>query len=106
MKPMLHHSWNRDWIFAVGLFIVTLSAYQPAWNGKPIWDDDRHIRFGPFYSGNDVKIRYCNLTDVAPCRILVETREDKLEKRCNSIDSLFCGGNCLRFVYRLGGTRV
>jgi Flp pilus assembly protein TadD len=34
---------NRDWVFAVALFIVTLTAYQPAWNGKPIWDDDRHI---------------------------------------------------------------
>ena len=43
MKPTLHHSWNRDWVFAVALFIVTLAAYWPAWNGKPIWDDDHHI---------------------------------------------------------------
>ena len=43
MKPMLLVSLNRDWVFAVALFIVTLTAYQPAWNGKPIWDDDRHI---------------------------------------------------------------
>ncbi|MGB7566241.1 MAG: tetratricopeptide repeat protein [Chitinivibrionales bacterium] len=43
MKPTLLHSWNRDWVFAIALFTVTLAAYQPAWNGKPIWDDDRHI---------------------------------------------------------------
>jgi protein O-mannosyl-transferase len=43
MKPTLLHSWNRDWVFAVALLLVTLAAYQPAWNGKPVWDDDRHI---------------------------------------------------------------
>ncbi len=43
MKPPLLHSWNRYWVFAVALFTITLAAYQPAWNGKPIWDDDRHI---------------------------------------------------------------
>jgi Tfp pilus assembly protein PilF len=43
MKPTLLHSWNRDWVFAVALLMVTLAAYRPAWNGKPIWDDERHI---------------------------------------------------------------
>jgi len=43
MKSKLLHSWNHDWVFAIALFTVTLAAYQPAWNGKPIWDDDRHI---------------------------------------------------------------
>jgi protein O-mannosyl-transferase len=42
MKPTFLHLWNRDWVFAIALVIVTLAAYQPAWNGKPIWDDDRH----------------------------------------------------------------
>jgi len=36
---------RRDytWLLAVLLLGVTLLAYQPAWNGKPIWDDDAHI---------------------------------------------------------------
>ena len=34
---------NRDWIFGLALIVVTLAAYQPAWNGKPIWDDEGHI---------------------------------------------------------------
>jgi len=25
------------------LFAVTLAAYEPAWHGRPIWDDDRHL---------------------------------------------------------------
>src|ERR1700694_1453841 len=35
--------WQRDWILALALFAVTLIAYSPAWNGKPIWDDDEHL---------------------------------------------------------------
>lgn len=35
--------WRRDWFLALLLVIVTLIAYQPAWNGKPIWDDDEHM---------------------------------------------------------------
>lgn len=35
--------WQRDWLLALALIVVTLIAYQPAWNGKPIWDDDEHI---------------------------------------------------------------
>jgi len=31
---------SGSWIF---LCVVTLIAYHPAWNGKPIWDDDAHI---------------------------------------------------------------
>jgi len=34
---------NRDWIFGLALLAMTLIAYQPAWNGKPIWDDEGHI---------------------------------------------------------------
>ena len=37
-------SWHyRNWVFALILICVTLLAYYPAWNGKPIWDDDLHI---------------------------------------------------------------
>ncbi len=33
---------SRNW-FGLILIVVTVLAYQPAWNGKPIWDDDIHI---------------------------------------------------------------
>jgi tetratricopeptide (TPR) repeat protein len=31
------------WLPYLLLVFVTLLAYLPAWNGKPIWDDDRHL---------------------------------------------------------------
>ncbi len=34
---------SKDWFFGLLLFFLTLVGYQPAWNGKPIWDDDHHI---------------------------------------------------------------
>jgi len=34
---------SRNWLFGSILIVVTALAYQPAWNGKPIWDDDIHI---------------------------------------------------------------
>jgi protein O-mannosyl-transferase len=34
---------GRDWLLAAALTIATLLAYQPAWHGTPIWDDDAHI---------------------------------------------------------------
>jgi hypothetical protein len=37
------HSLNRDLVLGFFLCVVTLIAYHPAWNGKPIWDDDAHI---------------------------------------------------------------
>jgi tetratricopeptide (TPR) repeat protein len=36
-------SGKRDWIFGLLLVFAVIVAYQPAWNGKPIWDDDEHI---------------------------------------------------------------
>src|SRR6266478_3732825 len=35
------HYWN--WSFSLLLFAVTVFAYEPAWHGKPIWDDDLHL---------------------------------------------------------------
>jgi protein O-mannosyl-transferase len=35
----------RDWLWGLLLVIATLAAYQPAWNGKPIWDDDAHLTY-------------------------------------------------------------
>jgi Tfp pilus assembly protein PilF len=34
---------NRDALFGLLLLLATLAAYYPAWNGRPIWDDDGHI---------------------------------------------------------------
>ncbi len=34
---------SRDWLFGLILVVATFLAYQPAWNGKPIWDDEVHI---------------------------------------------------------------
>jgi protein O-mannosyl-transferase len=38
-----HFSLNRDWIWGLLLFSATFLAYRPAWNGKPVWDDDMHM---------------------------------------------------------------
>jgi tetratricopeptide (TPR) repeat protein len=35
--------WRRDWFLAALLVLATVIAYEPAWYGKPIWDDDAHI---------------------------------------------------------------
>jgi protein O-mannosyl-transferase len=34
---------QRIWLFSLVLIVATLLAYFPAWNGKPIWDDNSHI---------------------------------------------------------------
>jgi len=37
-------SWSkRDWSFCLILAVVTILAYQPAWHGGVLWDDDPHI---------------------------------------------------------------
>lgn len=33
----------RLWLWSLVLLVTTLIAYQPAWNGRPIWDDDGHM---------------------------------------------------------------
>lgn len=43
VKPSLNSLLNRDLILGFLLFVITLAAYQPAWNGQQIWDDDGHI---------------------------------------------------------------
>jgi len=39
----LRPSPNRDYFFGLILIAITLLAYQPAWNGKPIMDDAGHL---------------------------------------------------------------
>jgi tetratricopeptide (TPR) repeat protein len=37
-------SWSkRDWFFCLILPVVTILAYQPAWHGGFLWDDDAYI---------------------------------------------------------------
>jgi hypothetical protein len=43
VKSALFHSLNRDWVLGFLLLIATFVAYQPAWSGAPIWDDDAHM---------------------------------------------------------------
>ena len=39
-----HRVFSRqDWFIALLLLAVTMIAYSPAWNGKPIWDDGEHL---------------------------------------------------------------
>jgi protein O-mannosyl-transferase len=40
---LLYTSWNRDLAWGLLLFAATFIAYQPAWNGQPVWDDDVHM---------------------------------------------------------------
>ena len=37
-------NWSkRDWFFCLILAVVTLLAYQPAWNGSLLWDDHANM---------------------------------------------------------------
>ena len=38
-------SWSKrgDWFFCLILAVVTLLAYQPAWHGGLVWDDEAHV---------------------------------------------------------------
>lgn len=43
VKSVSAHPNNLDFILGILLFVVMFTAYQPAWKGAPIWDDDSHI---------------------------------------------------------------
>ena len=38
---------TRDWLFAAALVVAVFVAYQPAWQGGFIWDDDAHLLNNP-----------------------------------------------------------
>jgi tetratricopeptide (TPR) repeat protein len=43
-SPQSRPRWfSRDFFCFAGLLAILLLAYHPAWNGKPIWDDDAHL---------------------------------------------------------------
>ena len=42
-KPARLSSRNQGWFLGLLLVVATLAAYQPAWNGKLLWDDDINI---------------------------------------------------------------
>src|SRR5438094_3051366 len=42
-KPLIMSWTKRDWFFCLILAVVTMLAYQPAWNGGFIWDDDDYV---------------------------------------------------------------
>ncbi len=39
----LRDFWERGWLKGWLLLIAVILVYQPAWHGKPIWDDDAHL---------------------------------------------------------------
>jgi Flp pilus assembly protein TadD len=50
VKPALPFSWNRDWVWGLLLVAATFLAYQPAWNGQPVWDDDLNLTKSELWS--------------------------------------------------------
>jgi len=50
ISTLLNDMGNRGWILGVLLIVATIIAYQPAWNGKPIWDDENHLTSPEFRS--------------------------------------------------------
>ena len=35
--------WERNWLKGLLLSTAVILVYQPAWHGKPLWDDDAHL---------------------------------------------------------------
>ncbi len=50
---ILHSSQYQKWISVLFLFVVTVIAYQPAWNAGFIWDDDKYVTNNPLLSMQD-----------------------------------------------------
>jgi tetratricopeptide (TPR) repeat protein len=58
-------SWRRQWLFGLGLFVVTLLAYLPVWHAGFIWDDDAFLVDNPLIkAGNGLYQFWC--TTAAP----------------------------------------
>jgi len=51
--PISGGRWGgRDWLVAPLLMIAVLAVYHPAWRGRLIWDDDRHVTSPELRSGH------------------------------------------------------
>ncbi len=50
-----------DWLLAIALLTITLLAYSPGWNGKPIWDDDQHLTKPELRSWNGLEQIWVNV---------------------------------------------
>lgn len=49
-SPALSPRRERPWLVFVVLALATLAAYQPAWHGGIVWDDDAHLTAAPLAS--------------------------------------------------------
>jgi protein O-mannosyl-transferase len=43
VTPAPSSAKSRDWVWGLLLLAATFLAYQPAWNGLPVWDDAAHM---------------------------------------------------------------
>jgi tetratricopeptide (TPR) repeat protein len=57
-RPQL---WLNDRLWGVFLIVVTLVVYLPAWNGKPVWDDDVHLTRPALQSLHGLVRIWCDL---------------------------------------------
>src|SRR5438045_9387702 len=55
----------RNFLFGLILIVATTLAYQPAWNGKPIWDEEIQIT-GPELRSADGLMRIWTDPSAAP----------------------------------------
>ena len=45
--------WGHPWLFGLLVVVATIVAYQPAWHGGFIWDDDIYVTDNPLLTAPD-----------------------------------------------------
>jgi tetratricopeptide (TPR) repeat protein len=50
-----------DWVLPLVILIITLLAYSPALNGRPVWDDNEHLTRPELQSWNGLKEIWTNV---------------------------------------------
>ena len=53
---------KKDWLFAAALVAAVLLAYQPAWHGGQIWDDQAHVTRPELQSWHGLTRIWCDVT--------------------------------------------
>jgi hypothetical protein len=53
---------DRSWVFAGVLALATLAAYQPAWQGGLLWDDQAHLTPPILTSWNGLRLIWTDFT--------------------------------------------